>query len=284
MTCIYHNRDLDGYASGAVVKHFHPEATMIGWDYGNPIPELPAGEGIIMVDISFPMKDMQAVAKNSGWSLTWIDHHKSAIKEYREFVGDGETFCNAVLDETIAACEIVWKYLSPRGELPKAIEYLGMYDSWRNSDKVLWDSFIMPFQYGMRSICQSVDTFPASLLGYDCMEQVVEIIQTGKTILNYQKEMNRIKCRSSFERDFDGLRAVCLECGGNSQAFESVWNPNMHDVMLSFSYNGKFWTISLYSTKPEVDCSALAKARGGGGHKGAAGFTVKNIADILGLS
>jgi len=35
---------------------------------------------------------------------------------------------------------------------------------------------------------------------------------------------------------------------------------------------GKKWSYSVYSTKPDIDCSAFAKRYGGGGHKGAAGF------------
>ena len=30
--------------------------------------------------------------------------------------------------------------------------------------------------------------------------------------------------------------------------------------------------VSLYSTREDVDCGAIAKSLGGGGHKGAAGF------------
>jgi nanoRNase/pAp phosphatase (c-di-AMP/oligoRNAs hydrolase) len=51
--------------------------------------------------------------------------------------------------------------------------------------------------------------------------------------------------------------------------------------MMPFRYNGKFWVISLYTTKDNVDCSVLAKNRGGGGHKQAAGFQVDNIKDIF---
>jgi len=34
----------------------------------------------------------------------------------------------------------------------------------------------------------------------------------------------------------------------------------------------KLWNATLYSTKPDVDCEAIAKSFGGGGHKGAARF------------
>jgi len=64
----------------------------------------------------------------------------------------------------------------------------------------------------------------------------------------------------------------------NSQAFDSIYDAKKHDVMVPFAMmaNGK-WKLSLYSEKPEIDCSLVAKAFGGGGHKGAAGFTCDKL-------
>ncbi len=46
-----------------------------------------------------------------------------------------------------------------------------------------------------------------------------------------------------------------------------------YDLMITFvRRKDKLWNVSLYSTKPDVDCGAIAKSFGGGGHKGAAGF------------
>lgn len=79
-----------------------------------------------------------------------------------------------------------------------------------------------------------------------------------------------------------GLRAICLNGGGfNSDVFKTVYNPTKHDVMMPFQYNGTFWTFSLYTTKPEIDCNEIAKLYGGGGHKQAAGFQVDRLSDIF---
>lgn len=58
-----------------------------------------------------------------------------------------------------------------------------------------------------------------------------------------------------------------------SWQFNSVYDPSQHDAMVVYCMlkSGKY-RVSLYSTKEEVDCGAIAKALGGGGHKGAAGF------------
>ena len=309
MTGIYHSRDLDGYCSAAIVKKWYnkmieekqeeeamrnkgsyaayPEIKLIGWDYGRPIPELD-GKPVIMVDVSFSPEEMLKVAQNCNYNLTWIDHHISAIKAMDEFIGNGETFLKQYTNKDFAACELTWKYFFKENKIPEAVELLGKYDSWRNKDKDEWDNKIMPFQYAMRLICNSPDTFPKELLqmakgvwGYSGIKEKIEV---GNTLLLYQKQQNIGLCRFVFEKTFKGLRAICLNANGTgSQTFESVWDENKYDIMISFFYNGHqdFYTVSLYSTKPEIDCSVLAKEMDGGGHKGAAGFQIKDFKTIF---
>lgn len=283
MIVIYHSKDLDGYCSGAICKLKYPDAKLIGFDYGQQLPmeDMPEDEPIIMIDVSLPIPEMTQLAKRSGWKLTWIDHHISAINDYKNYIGSGEGFCTAILENGIAACEGGWKYLFPNEQIPTAVKLLGEYDTWRNQDKERWDNAIMPFQYGMRMFCSSAETFPQELLkDYEPVTDnpVYKIIHDGRLILSYQKTQNERACRMAFETEFEGLRAICLNNGGaNSQVFDSVYDESKHDVMIPFVFTGKHWTFSLYSTKDEVDCSVIAKSKGGGGHKKAAGFKTKDI-------
>lgn len=281
MIGVYHNRDLDGFTSGAIIKLKYPDAKMVGYDYGLPFEQEITGEPIIMADVSLPMKTMVKIAQLSNWQLTWIDHHISAINDYKEFVGDGESFCNAILENGIAACEGTWKHLFPEKQMPLAVKLLGEYDTWRNSDKQRWENEILPFQFGMRLYCNSVDSFPIEV--FENEELVKQIIHEGLTVLKYQSQVNELQCKkASFETEFNGLRAICLNGGGfNSDVFKSIYDESKHDIMMPFQFDGKKWTISLYTTKDEVDCSVIAKANGGGGHKKAAGFQVEDISKVF---
>ena len=51
--------------------------------------------------------------------------------------------------------------------------------------------------------------------------------------------------------------------------------------MLTFSWRKGQWTVSMYSDKPDIDVSVIAKNNGGGGHKGAAGFQTDDISGII---
>ena len=298
MIVIYHIRDLDGHSSGAICKRKYPDAILVGFDYGQDVyQKLERAEitnlsehHVIMIDVSMKMPEMFELSKKCK-SLTWIDHHISAIKEYEAAKQDAPANFITVLENGIAACEVGWKYLFPNEKTPRAIELLGQYDTWRNQDKELWENQILPFQFGMRMKCSSPETFPMHLLestpvlssvskGLD----VEKIIDTGNIILEYQRTMNEAACRASFEFEFEGLRAICLNGGGfNSDVFKSVYDPEKHDIMMPFRFAGtqKEWVFSMYSTKPEIDVSVIAKKWGGGGHKGAAGFQVKNLQSVF---
>lgn len=58
---------------------------------------------------------------------------------------------------------------------------------------------------------------------------------------------------------------------------EHGWTTNGYDGAACFHYADGQWYFSLYNENKEVDCSAIAKQFGGGGHKGAAGFRVNDI-------
>lgn len=308
MVCIYHNRDLDGWCSGAIVKHKYPHCKMVGYDYGEPLEPLfkqvLMGEMVIMVDISLPIESMKRMSDICMGHFVWIDHHASAIKEFlsselwlkaslskdtpNEHYRLYETQrMRAVLKDDLSACEITWLYLFDGIKIPLAIETLGIYDTWRNQNKEHWENIVLPFQFGMRAVCNSVETFPEYFLKYEELHhEAFEImIDTGNGILKFISKINEVNCqKNSFQMDFMGIRAICL-CGGpfNSDTFKSVYDESKHDVMMPFSFNGKFWTVSLYTTKGNIDCSELAKKMGGGGHKKAAGFQIGNINSLFKL-
>lgn len=291
MICIHHNKDLDGFSSGAIVKAKYPHAKLIGWDYKDPIPDFEQfkGEDIIMIDISFPMDKMNELAKVAN-TVIWIDHHISARKDYETAINSDNTdMLGAIVyiyELGVAACEIGWKHLFPDTETPYAITLLGRYDTWRQTEGD-WENQTLPFQYYMRTVCTSPETFPSFL--FDAREDhymywIVECVSSGIAILKYQKEQDRLACqRSGFKRlVYNGLHGVCLNTRAfSSSTVESIYDDNTDDIMIGFEYTGTKWSISLRSIGDKVDCSLIAKERGGGGHKNAAGFECDNFEDIF---
>ena len=275
---IYHNRDFDGFCSAAIIKKFYSEADFIGWDYGMEIPNLPENTDIFLVDISFDMKSMSEISKKSN--LFWIDHHISAIKEYRKGFKGMQPFNKVILNENLSACELTWTYFIPSSP-PRAVKLLGTYDIWNNKDEEFWENEVLPFQWGMKGRCNSFETFPSEV--FESEELVDTIIEEGKLILKYQRSIDEYKCKQgAYEREFEGLKAICLnETIPGSSVFNSIWDEDKYDIMISFNYNGKLWRVSLYTTKSNIDVSEICKKYGGGGHKGAAGFLLKDLKSLF---
>jgi oligoribonuclease NrnB/cAMP/cGMP phosphodiesterase (DHH superfamily) len=282
MIIVYHRKDNDGFCSAAIIRKKYPDAEFIGWNYGDECKQFLdfIDEEIIVVDISFPMNIMYNIASRN--KLTWIDHHASKIADYIAFEHSFDNNINVVLEVGRAACELTWEYIFPDKMMPASVEYLGMYDTWRGYGSDEWNHNTLPFEYGMRSICSSLETFPKFILNYDEDGAIDSIINNGRIVIGYQNVVDSKLCSAnSFIRSFKGYRALCLNVPYiDSNTMQSVFNASEHDLMLSFVYTGKHWSCSLRSVG-DLDVSAIAKSMGGGGHKNAAGFEVKSFEDIF---
>lgn len=267
MICFYHSADLDGHCSGAIVKKFNLDCELIGINFGDEFPwEKVKGEKVVMVDFSLPIEEMIRLQDESE-SFYWIDHHISAIKDAEEcdFNPLGQRGIGR------AACELTWKYFSNSSWLPKIVTLLGRYDVWDHEDPE-----VLPFQYGIRQY----STYPDDSAWDVWFREFPEYILTeGKIILKYADEENRKYAKGcTFETELDGLRCIAVnKMLTNSKIFDSVFDPDKHDVMLTFGFRKGGWMVSLYSQRGGVDVSIVAKAHGGGGHKGAAGFSCDEL-------
>jgi len=289
MYCFYHSADLDGYASAAIVKSKYKDAILRGIDYGKdfPLNEINKNDSVMMVDFSI-QPFVKMVELQSHCNLVWIDHHKSAIENYRKFVNENPNFSiSGLLGIGAGACQLVWEYLYPYCKIPYWVKLLSNYDVWDHSDPNT-----LFFQYGMRV----KDVHPESenwyLKDLDAVDLETEfIIKDGKLILDYQKRQDEIYVKSyGFETTLlrgnldygvkSEYKAIAVNKGmTNSKIFDSVWDSNKYDVMVTFCKlpETPLWTVSIYSDKNNVDCSLIASSHCGGGYKGAAGFQCTSL-------
>lgn len=288
MKAFYHSADLDGHCSGAIVKHLNPECELFPINYGQEFPwdRITPYETVFMVDFTLqPFDQMERLSQMCR--LVWIDHHKTEVEEAlkRKFNPQG------LREIGIGACLLTWQNLT-RKPVPEAVQLLAEYDVWNHDNPKT-----LPFQYGFRFF---EDTRPDNqelwgefFSGDDFSRKVlIEVVQTGETLLTYEDRQNAKFCRAyAFETAlrvpsltdaaFAEFPAVCCNRGfTNSKVFDSVYDPTKHDLMITFcrlkppAYK---WTVSLYSTKEDVDCGQIARLFGGGGHKGAAGFQCEQL-------
>ena len=276
MICIFHSKDFDGVCSAAIVRKKYPDVTLIGMDYGkNDGPEvisnLDEGAEIIMVDFCLEPFD-RMIELCHKHTLTWIDHHISAIKEHEK---SGIEIAGA-RDSKLAGCELTWQHVFPDEEMPTGVKLLGRYDVWDKAS----DPRIDPFQMGMKSK-YALD--PTAKYWDKVIESNDEFInqtcEDGKKIQTYHKIIDaEYTSNCAFEVEFDGYTCLAVNIYPKShQIFESVPQYDKYDVMLAFGWAKNVWKISLYTEKDNIDCSVIAQKYGGGGHKKAAGFRIDNL-------
>lgn len=285
--CVYHEKDFDGMGSACVVKKWldanNINGEFIGWDYGKPIPVFEDYDMVFVVDLSLGLENMKLLA-NSNKDFIWIDHHKSAIDEYGNYIADtGDEFMRGLWTVKKAAIENCWDYLFAGEPMPKYIELLGMYDSWRGSETSAWKEEIYPFQLYCKSQFSDWESMYRILFLENNPKLTHHIaVEYGKCILDYVTMEDSFRAKhQAYERTFDGLRAICLVGVIGSPSFDAVYDPSKHDIMIALRYDGTQWNCSIYTTHEHIDCSDICKRHGGGGHRKASGFRTTDTSQLL---
>ena len=270
---LFHARDLDGKCSAAICMRKFPDAECIGVDYGMNFPwDKVKNRHVIMVDYSLQPFELMRRIEEQALTFTWIDHHKSAIKDNQE-TPLRNTF--SLLNSDFAGCELTWKYLFPNEVMPDTVHYLGRYDVWDHSDP---DT--MPFQYAAQSCLDDPEAGRWQImLNPQCSPTLIQdFIDEGRVIIRFLQMDNEVRSRAyCFETEIDGYKALCANARASSTWFESKWDRAKYDVMLTFiRLPTGMWSCSVYS-EGDVDCSVIAKNHGGGGHQRAAGFQCEEL-------
>lgn len=289
MKCFHHN-DADGRLAGYWVHKRFPHLTkddFIEIDYGMEddwMSKFDNDEPIIIVDFSFEPDYMREIMKKTK-NITWIDHHISSIKKYENF--DSEI--KGLRYDGIAGCMLTWAYFNKMkdGRIPFDVKmcngapwmtkYVSDYDVW----KFEYGDETMHFSLGLKSV---PNNGPLSSIWDELLEigKVIGLISDGAIIEKYRNSIGADTCKKyGFEYELDGHRAFCLNNSfGGSEWFGDLIKK--YDIVCAFLYNdkNKIWEYSLYSIKPNIDCSIIVQNLFGpesGGHKGAAGGVNKQF-------
>lgn len=186
--CIYHNIDLDGLMSAAIIKHWFitnnknytingthvairgqtthrieddNSLDFIGYNYGQPIPDLSYlthYDKIILCGVKFPRNIMMYI-HNGLYTpyLIWIDNHHSAIKELdTEFISNSTFKYEGIRNIYLGVCELTWNYFNFDEPMPEIVKLIGNYSSNYLGDEEEKEK-ILKFQYGARTLIQNID-------------------------------------------------------------------------------------------------------------------------------
>ena len=311
---VFHHNDLDGYGAAAVVaswikenyNHIVDDTRFLVCNYTNKCVTVERlkdecggvyPETVFVVDYSFKtqeeMEELYDMMEH-GSQVFWFDHHQSSVNlleqikdtKFKEYARDH----TLVYDVNIDHCGtyITWKNLFPDKKVPEAIDLINDWDLWIHKDdnsRYLNNAFYSALdpeedENSLRNLWSKrwEDLFGTCEVDYPDRARLYLYISQGKAIAQYKAQTYKNWFRTyGYVTEFEGHECVCMNWKVNSEVFSDWYDQ--YPLHLIWCFDGSTYTYSIYTDyeKTGIDCSKIAEKYGGGGHKGAAGFTSKEL-------
>lgn len=291
---VFHHNDSDGMIGAYTIqaKLQSDQISFVPCDYTKPV-NLEGIDGAEVYFVDFIPDDYEKVfaeIAERAEKLIVFDHHSSKADAVEKVNGWGKPNV-----EITVRCEVgtsgglvAWDELFPDLEPPQIFRIISDFDTF-NLEKGKEDFYdrILPFQFGFMAVhdeqpilLPKISKAIAAYLQQPDEEIFVglmaECFSKGRIIFNHlQQSWAKAAENSAFEAEFEGLRAICINTADKgSMQFDSVYDPEKHDLMFGFEWRKDHWSISLYSESDKVNCGEIAKKFDGGGHVGAAGCQI----------
>lgn len=273
---ISHVNCMDGTASALVACNFVNFDVVLFLNYGEEAKfdklELCKNTNVVFVDFSFK-RDKLIEISNKVNSLLVLDHHKTAQKELENLNAQYNNI-ETVFNMEKAGIGVVCDYYNykPKNEL---LNYIQDRDLWK---------FELPFS-------KEVNEYIAFYGAFNNIQKLQELYQDfniekakdiGEVLLEKKEQDVERTSKKAKELSIvvDNVKYEIMALNNTSNISE-VGNKICHDTnKISMSYfivedNKVICSLRSLENIENGDCSVIANAFGGGGHKFASGFTIK---------
>ncbi len=281
---IAHNPCSDGSACITIAKSKMPDANIIFLEHQNKDKVNTQSHdfndaNIYILDITLPTPNLLEILEVAK-TIVIIDHHKTNKQDIENIEHPKLT---KIFNMDKAGCQLTWEYFYPDQPIPWYFDYIGMRDIWKfdrlpNTEEVNEGMF----HFGLTQYDKLKQLHESTQENKDLMRKVTEM--AGSQFVNNKKQMVINTSKKAI---------LCDLLDEKGEPFAQVWaiknnNPTISNelgmylsssnhpckIAALYSYDletNELW-ISLRSDK-SVDCSAVAKIFGGGGHAQASGAT-----------
>lgn len=307
---LYHANCYDGFgAAFAAWLNFGHGADYISVSYGNPPPTMEPGSNVYIVDFSYPAATLLALAREHA-QVVVLDHHASAQKDlvpatFLDLFAIPQTslmltdesndgFLTVIgklkikFDMNHSGAVLAWHYWHPDFMLPKFFAYLQDRDLWKfdlpQSQEVscALRSYPMAFAVWKQFLERDPDCNRLQTEGEACLRltnQQVEIMadnarmavfnlnDTPQIIFNANLSAACGNTENCYEVPVANTTVFFSEVG--NRLLEMYPEASFAAYYLDRKDGKRQWGLR---SRPDFDCSIVAKAFSGGGHKQAAGF------------
>lgn len=276
---IYHRVDWDGYTSGAVALKAMPNADILGWNYGDPLPDVSAYKTVILVDLTISDKNDYTWMYENADKLIWIDHHSNAISKITN------TNIKGIRQDGIGACVLTWNYFFAGQELPPHVALIGTFDVFRKDGKFAtwpnaWSYQLALNQYGPATTKKDADKRVKLALRYinEPPQITLKRIKMGEGLEEKRGQQEIETFRNAQFVKHNGI-TICKLIADGQPAMLIKTNSDNHtaDLFVIRSVEPlqtdqtKFKISLRVPENSKVDASKIARQFGGNGHEKAAG-------------
>ena len=279
---ILHHDDADGRCAAAIaashayiIHRVHADLYFFPMDYGRKLDfgifegfEFDPYFDVWLLDFSLPVDEMERLEATVGIErLVWIDHHVTALEKLARF----EHWAGLRRPDK-AACALTWAYAGMFGGMPLAVKLIADRDTWKfeHGDQARWFHAALDL-YDTHPGSQIWENFwlkPEERLEAELSQGCAIYTARRKRLAGVLASLGRAE-----KLHGTGLTVLSVNYPGSGDLGE-IGRELGHEVVHSYvdqEKDGRLCRVhSLYSTS--VDVGILAKERGGGGHRGAAGW------------
>lgn len=266
---LYHKNCYDGFGAAYAAKTWEDslpktdiggESEYIPVAYGEPMPTMEDHSNVFILDFSYPREQLLEL-KRRMIQVQVIDHHQTAQKDL-----EGLPF--ALFDMKRSGATMAWDYFHEGIPYPALFPYL--------QDRDLWTQKLPQTQ----EVASALRMYPMDFKVWESLVNnagVEKLKIEGDVVLRFTNNIVDIMCQQARMMDVGGYMVPVANA---TIAFSEVGQallkkyPNVPFTAyyLDRADGMRQWGMR---SRPDFDCSEVAKKYGGGGHKNAAGFVEK---------
>jgi oligoribonuclease NrnB/cAMP/cGMP phosphodiesterase (DHH superfamily) len=288
---LYHGDCPDGFCAALVAHeyffaHMTPSqaarVTFAPVFYGRPMPSIPDGCDVYILDFSYPREVLEALAARCNVAV--LDHHISA----QEALRGGVEGALVRFDLTKSGAMLALYYFTPHTVgLARLAAYVQDRDLWEHKlpftheinaalryiprEFGVWELFAHDLNHGLEGWnINRLDKYG------DRLERMDRIVREGRTTLKVKAQMvaEIIKHAQLWDLGDGPCAVVNASLPGDltsevGHALLQKYPEACFALIWSFGRSGVGGALR---SREDVDVSVLARRHGGGGHKQAAGF------------
>ena len=263
---LYHADCMDGYAAAwAAWKAFGESARYKAVRHHQPLPKLPDGVELYILDFCYPAEVLVAAAEQAR-KIVVLDHHISAQKDYESYLKHSDTPDNLEVTfvQNHSGCMIAWDYFQGDLEPPILLKHIEDHDLWRHK------------LAKTEAICKALYLrLPVNFATFEKLK--LPTLQREGTVLLKQQQLNiRRLLNTRHKVKLNGIEGLAVNA---PPMFSSDLGHALAKLSgtygLTYSWHGKrqCYDCALRSIG-EFDVAEMAQIFAGGGHKNASGFNV----------